>query len=82
MREVITPSGISSAEIERARSSTSSRKEAPVKNAAGSSRLCSGPTIKRARCGIISPTQPMIPVTATTEAVSNEALQIMTRRKE
>src|SRR5262249_38592253 len=75
------PSGVSTRARLRASRSTSSMNEAPSSMAAGSSRPKRGPTIMRAMWGIIRPTQPITPETATTLAVMRVAARITTARR-
>ena len=67
--------------IVRASVSTASRKPAPSSIAAGSRRAKSGPTSRRAKCGISSPIQPIDAARSTTAAaVISVAAAITTRR--
>src|SRR4051794_15978501 len=69
MSAVSTPGGTSIVAIVRQSVSTPRRNAAPRSMASGSNRPKSGPTSSRAACGMSSPTQPMIPLTATAAAV-------------
>ena len=73
MSAVSTPGGTSMVAMVRHSVSTASRNAAPSSMASGSSRPKSGPTSRRAACGIRSPTQPMMPLTATAAAVISVA---------
>src|SRR5688500_19109688 len=70
---VSTPGGTSIVASVRQSVSTASMKPAPISMASGSRRPKSGPTSRRAACGISRPTQPMMPLKATTEAVISVA---------
>ena len=74
------PMGISVAVRQRAMLSTSSRKAAPNRQDMGISLRQSLPTMRRLRCGITSPTQPIIPDTDTAAAVSTVDERITARR--
>src|SRR5688572_7997932 len=78
---VRTPGGTSIVAIVRQSVSTASRNAAPSSMASGSSRPKSGPTRRRAACGIRSPTQPMMPLTATAAAVMSVAAATTTMRR-
>ena len=70
MNAVRTPGGSSAAVAVRASVSIASMKIAPNSVATGSKRANRGPVTIRAMCGTTSPTQPMIPQTATLAAVA------------
>src|SRR5262249_28570692 len=80
MNAVSTPSGISMRATVRASVSTPSRYPAPSRIEAGRSRLKSGPTRNRARCGTRSPIQPTTPLIDTTPAVMSVAAAMTARR--
>src|SRR5262249_25722088 len=79
MNAVSTPSGISMRAAVRASVSTPSRYPAPSRIEAGRSRLKSGPTRNRARCGTRSPIQPTTPLIDTTPAVMSVAAAMTAR---
>src|SRR5262245_41782845 len=80
MNAVSTPRGISMRAMVRASVSTPSRYPAPRRIEAGRSRLKSGPTRNRARCGTRSPIQPTTPLIDTTPAVMSVAAAMTTSR--
>lgn len=71
--DVSTPRGISYASRVRQQLSTTSINKAPVKSEKRIRVLLLGPEINLTRCGIISPTHPIVPAIDTTEAVSKVA---------
>ena len=71
------PSGISMDVAPLAISSTSRRNVLPIRRDAGRSFLKSGPAAILAICGMISPTQPMRPPTATMEDVILSLIHIL-----
>ena len=72
---VITPTGISFGYIALlAKVSHIIKKIPPAINDIGNRRLWHAPKIRRKICGIISPTNPMIPESATADAVSRDAV--------
>lgn len=79
--EVKIPNGISEAKNVLQHMSTSTKKAAPMRRDAGRTILLSGPKRKRAICGMIKPTQPIIPAIATTEEVKRVAQTIFIIRK-
>src|SRR5262249_42176927 len=62
---VIMPTGISARVNDRASVSATTRKMAPRRAETGRIRRLSAPTIIRARFGMMRPTQPIVPLTAT-----------------
>ena len=79
MSEVMMPRGISLAIAHLAIVSTISKNSAPNSIETGSKTLKFAPTIERAMCGTMSPTQPTIPQKATLEAVSKVEAQMITK---
>ena len=77
MRDVMIPRGISLAIAHLAIVSTISKNSAPISIEAGKRALKFAPTIERAMCGTMSPTQPTIPQKATLEAVSKVEAHMM-----
>ena len=71
MNAVKMPIGISVARRFLDTLSTTSRNAAPSSIVAGTRYRWSLPTILRARCGITSPTQPIMPLTDTLDAVTS-----------
>src|SRR5207244_258488 len=85
MSAVMTPTGINVPTCglpsrNRATASASTSTAAPIAAETGSSRRLSGPTIHRAACGQISPTNPIGPLIATAAAVTSEATRRPTHR--
>ena len=78
MNDVSIPIGISVCVTLLDIVSTAVRNEAPRMIDAGTVFLASGPAIILAICGITSPTHPMIPLTATEDAVMRDAATIAT----
>lgn len=75
-KPVSTPTGKGpyvSVDAERDTASAIASRAAPKAVATGSSLRVSLPTIKRATCGQMSPTNPIGPLTATAAAVMSEA---------
>jgi excinuclease ABC subunit A len=74
-KAVTTPTGSSvGAAATRARASASTRKAAPSSAEAGRRKRWLPPQSSRIMCGMIRPTKPMIPATATAAAVSSDAV--------
>ena len=77
INEVIIPTGISDGAITvRDIKSENTRKIEPKTIENGIENLQSAPIIKRAILGIISPTNEIIPATATAEAANNDEIII------
>ena len=73
MKPVMMPSGISCSYRLRASVSVHSRNSAPAKMESGSVRRLLSPAASRAKCGTTKPSQPMVPLMHTAEAVSSVA---------
>src|SRR5690606_39212748 len=71
---VTTPTGTSAGDSAvRANTSASTMKAAPHTNASGNSRRWAGPNAIRTACGVMRPTNPMMPATLTAAAVTRVA---------
>ena len=76
MSEVRIPIGISTLKASLETESAKSKKSAPRMAERGIRRRWEGPTAIRIICGIISPTQPMIPAITTDKELASVATKI------